>query len=359
MVAEIIDPIAKTRAMAHIETIKAIDPIDGADAIECVTVLGWKVVAQKAMGYKVGDKVIYFEIDSFIPNTVAPFLTKEGKEPKVFNGVPGERLKTVKLRGQLSQGLLMPLPAEMADEPEGTDLTERFNVQKWEQEVPAQLAGMARGNFPAQLRKTDQERIQNVYGRISRLVTDGKLRDEWIIEEKLEGSSMQVARINGEIHVCSRNLSLDLNQEGNSFVDVAKSERLIELLENVYTDHQVIALQGELIGPGIQGNIYKLDKPTFRLFDIYVDGRLITMPEMVEFENAAKAAGFELFMVPIMPAVVSIFSTGVTVDQILEKAQIPSALNPKQLAEGLVFKNVYDGDVSFKAISNAYLLKHG
>ena len=96
------------RKMATVRKINAIGPIEGADAIEVATVGGWKVVAQKGL-YNVGDLAVYFEIDSWIPNTLAPFLTKPGQHPKVFEGIEGERLRTIKLRGQISQGLLMPL----------------------------------------------------------------------------------------------------------------------------------------------------------------------------------------------------------------------------------------------------------
>ena len=99
------------RKLASIRRIADIQPIPGADAIEVCTIDGWKVVAQKAMGYKVGDLVVYFEIDSWIPHKIAPFLTKNAAIPKVFNGVEGERLKTIKLKGTTSQGLILPLSA--------------------------------------------------------------------------------------------------------------------------------------------------------------------------------------------------------------------------------------------------------
>ena len=94
------------RKLATIRKIDSLTPIEGADKIELATVGGWKVVAQKGL-YNVGDLAVYFEIDSWIPETLAPFLVK-GKEARVFEGVAGERLKTIKLRGQISQGLLMP-----------------------------------------------------------------------------------------------------------------------------------------------------------------------------------------------------------------------------------------------------------
>ena len=97
------------RKLASIRRISDIQPIPDADMIHVVTVDGWKVVAQKAMGYKVGDLVVYLEIDSWVPHTLAPFLTKNAAIPKVFNGIEGERLRTIRLKGQISQGLLMPL----------------------------------------------------------------------------------------------------------------------------------------------------------------------------------------------------------------------------------------------------------
>lgn len=97
------------RKMATIRRIDKIEPIEGADLIEAIKIGGWTVVAQKAMNYKVNDLVVYCEIDSFIPTSIAPFLTQPGKFPKEFNGVEGERLRTKKLKGIVSQGLLLPL----------------------------------------------------------------------------------------------------------------------------------------------------------------------------------------------------------------------------------------------------------
>ena len=96
------------RKMATIRRIDAIGPIDGADAIEVATVGGWKVVVKKGE-FKPDQLAVYCEIDSWIPSAVAPFLTKPGHFPKVYEGVEGEKLRTIKLRGQLSQGLLLPL----------------------------------------------------------------------------------------------------------------------------------------------------------------------------------------------------------------------------------------------------------
>jgi RNA ligase (TIGR02306 family) len=92
------------RKLASVRKIDEIRPIEGADAIEAAVVGGWVVVAKKSE-FTAGDLAVYLEIDSFVPTELAPFLTKPGHFPKEFNGVKGERLRTVKLRGQVSQGL--------------------------------------------------------------------------------------------------------------------------------------------------------------------------------------------------------------------------------------------------------------
>lgn len=157
------------RKLASVRKVTDILPIPDADAIECAIVGGgWPVVVKKGE-FQVGDLAIYFEIDSWIPHELAPFLSK-GKEPREYNGVKGERLKTVRLRGQLSQGLLLHISLKLNLDfsyhvtaferglQEGDDVTELLGIQKWEAPVPACLAGQVRGNFPSFLVKTDQER---------------------------------------------------------------------------------------------------------------------------------------------------------------------------------------------------------
>jgi RNA ligase (TIGR02306 family) len=197
------------RKLATIRKIEELNPIEGADKIELATVGGWKVVCQKGL-YNVGDLAVYFEIDSWIPHAVAPFLTKPEHFPKVFDGVEGERLKTIKLRGQLSQGLLMPL-AEISKFfsvtphwSEDEDVTEILGIKKWEKAIPAQLAGVCKGNFPSLIPKTDQERVQNLKKEIQ--AAQGLVFE---VTEKLEGSSMTCYLIDGEFGVCSRNMNLE------------------------------------------------------------------------------------------------------------------------------------------------------
>ena len=156
--------VVQTRPMATIERIIDIQPIPDADAIEVATVKGWKVVVKKDE-FKVDDLVTYCEIDSFIPNSLAAFLSK-GSEPREYNGVKGERLRTVRLRKQVSQGLILPLhpTCDMITSQlvEGLDVTTDLSIQKWEAPIATHLAGFTKGNFPSWGRKTDQERVENI-----------------------------------------------------------------------------------------------------------------------------------------------------------------------------------------------------
>ena len=146
------------RKLASVKVIEEVKAIPEADRICAYRVDGWWVVDTVGK-YQPGDLAVYCEIDSWIPSVIAPFLTKAGHFPKVFNDVEGERLKTVRLRKQLSQGLLMPLTYSNEDEgrvpvlaigailttvQEGDDLTEILGIQKWEAPVPAQLAGQSK-----------------------------------------------------------------------------------------------------------------------------------------------------------------------------------------------------------------------
>lgn len=342
----------KERKLASIRRIDAIEPIPNADAIEVAVVGGWKVVIRKGE-FSVNNLAVYCEIDSWIPHELAPFLTK-GKEPREFNGVKGERLRTIRLRGQLSQGLLLPLDAlgSFTEEfvTEGgefisSDVTELLGIQKWEAPVSAQLAGDVKGNFPAQIPKTDQERVQNLSAEIAAAAKEGQLFE---VTEKLEGSSMTCYLIDSEFGVCSRNL--DLKQtDTNTFWTTAVAENVEYQMRKFYPTWN-FAIQGELIGPGIQGNIYKLDKPRFYVYDIYDINRGEYL-RPYECQSACIAMG--LNHVPVI-AVSKDLSIG-TVDELLLWAEGPSKLNPAQEREGIVFKSE-SSSFSFKAISNKYLM---
>lgn len=336
------------RKLATIRKIAAIEPIEGADAIEVAVVDGWKVVVKKGE-FQVDSLAVYLEIDSWVPTELAPFLSK-GKEPREFEGVKGERLRTVKLRGQLSQGLLLPISncIEIAGctsaIQEGDDWTEHLGILKWERPMNAQLAGMARGNFPALVPKTDQERIQN----LTRSFEQYQL-DSWSITEKLDGSSCTFYLDDEDVfHVCSRNLDLK-EDEANSFWKVARKFQIEDIMRRNFM--KGMAIQGEMIGEGIQGNQYKTQLD-FYVYDMYNThtGQYI-LP--VQLKAACERIGLK--HVPILCEATEIKEQ--TIDSILTFAEGKSVLNGSE-REGVVFKSNTVHDRSFKAINNKWLLKN-
>lgn len=335
------------RAMATIRKIDAIDPIEGADQIEVATVGGWKVVVKKNE-FEVNSLAVYLEIDSWVPNELAPFLTK-GTEPREYNGIKGERLRTVKLRGQISQGLLLPLEPTCKNIEsllfEDLDVSVPLNVQKWERPIPAQLAGQVRGNFPALVPKTDQERIQNLSKQFDKF-----MEDTWSVTEKLDGSSCTFYLDDeDQFHVCSRNLDLK-EDENNSFWKTAKKYDIEGIMRR--NNMKGMAIQGEMIGEGIQGNQYKV------VLDFYVYDMYNTRTGEYILPSQLKAACERLGLnhVPILAEGVTL--VGSSIQTILSEAEGKSRLNGSE-REGIVFKSESVHDRSFKAISNKWLLKTG
>lgn len=335
------------RAMATIRKIDAIDPIEGADQIEVATVGGWKVVVKKNE-FEVNSLAVYLEIDSWVPNELAPFLTK-GTEPREYNGIKGERLRTVKLRGQISQGLLLPLEPTCKNIEslllEDLDVSVPLNVQKWERPIPAQLAGQVRGNFPALVPKTDQERIQNLSKQFDKF-----MEDTWSVTEKLDGSSCTFYLDDeDQFHVCSRNLDLK-EDENNSFWKTAKKYDIEGIMRR--NSMQGMAIQGEMIGEGIQGNQYKV------VLDFYVYDMYNTRTGEYILPSQLKAACERLGLnhVPILAEGITL--VGSSIQSILSEAEGKSRLNGSE-REGIVFKSESVHDRSFKAISNKWLLKTG
>jgi RNA ligase (TIGR02306 family) len=340
------------RMMAWIAKINEVAPIPNADSIEAYRVGGWWVVDKKD-AYKINDLVVYVSIDSWIPHAVAPFLSK-GQEPREFNGVKGERLRTVKLRGTTSQGLLLPLSIlprslgfEFATDKAGDDVSAALGIQKWEAPIPAQLAGDVEGAFPSVIPKTDQERIQNLTEELKTWQSNNDFT--WEVTEKCDGSSMTVFVHGDREGVCSRNWALK-ETAGNTLWTVARRERLIEKIRQ---SGRNLALQGELIGEGIQNNAYNVKGQDFRLFDIYdIDRGEYLSP--LERRVFAETHGIKHVPVFATEMVIEEWVTG-----LLTMADGASVLNPNTNREGLVFKCNAPGGPSFKAISNKWLIKNG
>jgi RNA ligase (TIGR02306 family) len=305
----------------------------------------------KDVQHKVGDLVIYCEIDSFLPiREEFEFLRKSSF--KKMGDQEGFRLRTAKMKGQISQGLILPIfvlnppDTNIYVQPfEGLDVTEMLDIVKYEPPIPANLAGKVKGLFPSFLIKTDEERVQNIAVEYSALCFQSK--HQFYVTEKLDGSSATFYINNGEFGVCSRNLEL-LETENNSFWKVARE---LKLEENLRALEKNICLQGELIGEGIQGNPYGIKGQTIRFFSVYqIDSR--TRLGIKDLKDICFMIGLQT--VPILE---SNFLLPNTIEEMLQYAEGKSALNPKTEREGVVVRSL-DGTISFKAISNKFLLKN-
>lgn len=332
------------RKLATLKTIDNIEPIEGADKIELATVGGWKVVVGKDVGHKIGDLVVYCEVDSFLPIKEEFEFLRKSSYKKMLDQ-EGFRLKTIKLRGQLSQGLILPLAETFGDFSwtayEGMDVTERLGIVKYEPPIPAELAGQVKGAFPSFIRKTDEERIQNLTKEFE------TWKDKtFYVTEKLDGTSATYYYNNGEFGVCGRNWEY-LEDNTNTYWRVAR-----ELdLENKMRDFGInISIQGELIGEGIQGNPYKIKGQTLRIFNLFdIDLQQYHSLSMLE---AVIKNQFGLETVPVLD---KHYKLPNTVEEVLKYAEGKSELNPNFDREGVVIRSS-DKSISFKAISNQFLL---
>ena len=349
-----------TRKLASIRRVNNLAPIKGADRIEVATIDGWKVVVKKGE-FVVGDLCTYFEIDSWVPHSVAPFLTAVGKEPREYKGVKGQKLKTVKLRGQISQGLALKTNTWGLNE--GDDVTDRLGVMKWEPEESSERATGAgkkvwtAKNFPTHLfPKTDQERIQNVFHLRPKDHT-------YEVTAKLDGSSCSIFRHKGRLRVCSRNIELEIREKDDSWL-VSWLRRLIgkqprrKTVGNHFVDMALkvgrnvpdgYCFQGELCGPGIQDNYEKLEDFKFFVYDI-VNMETRTYLDPTTRRVVAFAKGFDH-----VPVISQEASYPESVEEAIALADSTPSVNRPD-AEGVVFKSNTDPNLSFKAISNQYLL---
>ncbi len=376
------------RKLASIQKVKEILPIEGADAIEIAVINSWKVVTKKGE-YNPGDFCIYCEIDSFLPvREEFEFLRKSSY--KKMGDLEGFRLKTIRLRGQISQGLILPLSVlegegEMkigiSQQPwgdhlqlgpyddsliidEGIDVTEILGIVKYEPPIPAELSGKVKGSFPGFIRKTDEERIQNMTKEFENMKSH-----KYYVTEKLDGSSATYYFRDGVFGVCSRNLELAdpgefqpgsvLCEDGverpkkeNTFWKIAKEFHIEEKLGTLKENY---AIQGELIGEGIQGNPYKIKGHKVMIFNVFnIDTQeYLGLDEMRNFLNKINIGQKPLELVPIIS---EDYNLPETIEDILSQAEGKSILNNQTEREGIVIRNK-DKTVSFKAISNNFLLK--
>ena len=379
------------RALAHIELVHDIEPIEGADFIELVHCLGWQCVANKGE-FKEGDKCVNIEIDSKVDTTKPVFEFMAKRDGKV---------KTIKLKGKLSQGLALALDKfdiDLSKYKVGEDVTKVLGITKIQTDEEKRLAResqdprIARANsrhkkfmkskfgkwlmrhkftrnillrllggkrakpkaWPDFITKTDEIRIENV---------PEQLNDKRPLEvtEKLDGTSTTffVKRKRGtkyEFGVCSRNVrQLDEKQacyhEYNIYWAMAKKYNVEEVLNklakmNNYPDH--IVLQGESIGK-VQGNPYKLDEDDFYAFNLIIDGR--------KLDSVAGEYILSEFGIKWVPILQTDFVCPDTMEEMKKLSSGKSVINTEVLREGCVYRDAKNTR-SFKNVDPIYLLKH-
>lgn len=349
------------RKLARIEQVSDLVPIEGADLIELAKIKGWQCVVKKGE-FKVGDLAMYFEIDSFLPeDSRYEFLRKNCF--KTNDDRSGFRLKTIRLRKQLSQGLLLPMKEfpEVTNPTEGMDCTQLLNVIKYEIPIPVSLRGEIKGNFPAHTPRTDQERIQNLDRQLWDLYKDIPFE----VTMKLDGTSCTFYYNNGDTGVCSRNLDLKKPEEGNTNVpvywDMATN---LDILERLKKYGKNISVQGEIVGLGIQGNPEGLTYKKFFCFDVYLQDekrhalpieRYQILKDLNSINNNTDVEPRIIDHVPVIEPQFHAFRY--RFDDLLKMASGPSIVS--KIREGIVFKSekLVDGQVfSFKVINNDYLL---
>jgi RNA ligase (TIGR02306 family) len=355
------------RKLASIRQIDEVKVHPNADSIELAIVGGWQCVVKKGE-FKAGDLCVYFEVDSVLPVRDEYEFLRKGCYTKKDWLPEGEgfRLKTIRLRGEYSQGLALPVKLfpevlnefhktrlpEPGEGPLPFDVTDILKVVKWDPPLNAQLQGMAKGNFPSFIPKTDQERAQNITREIASASAAGDLFEVTI---KLDGSSCTMFYNNGELGVCSRNLQLkdEEDNKDNSFVKMFNESGIKKALGTIGKN---IAIQGELMGPGIQGNIEGFSDALFFIYDVYDIDRMeyFKSSERIDYFNDLLATDVltegKVFHVPVESFGMTIPGT---IDELLAMAEGKS-INA-EVREGLVFKHC-DGGFSFKVISNTFLL---
>jgi RNA ligase (TIGR02306 family) len=338
----------EVRQLVKVVEVDEVNPIEGADAIEAVVVGGWTVVCKKGE-FKPGDRGLYFEIDSMLPLDDPRFEFLKERGVRTYEGKDYHRLKTVRLRGTISQGLLLPLgqfvPSEFIEGMrQGKWIHETLGILKYDETLPisAQTRADSAGAFPTYLgSKTDAERVQNLKGNWGRIKAES-----WYATEKIDGTSLSVFKKDGELIVCSRNWRV--KDTGNVYWQVVHAhEELFALM----TDG--CGIQGEIYGEGVQKNPLGLKGIHLGIFNYLDHGK----PVMIfNWPSAVKALSVPGYVIPLPE----------TLEEAIAQADgIKSQISPQRLAEGIVWTNAEGKQFPwlgnrhvFKVISNKYLLKH-
>jgi len=370
------------RKLATVQRCLEVLPIEGADRIELVKVLGWQCVIKKG-DFRPGDLGIYIEVDSVVPDTKVFDFMRERKF----------RVKTIKLRGQISQGLFMSFNSLGISGPhvEGTDLTDFLKITKYINPEDREVSFMAPKKkglfwklayripfirkfilnkvgssyaFPTHLvPKTDEERLQNLGDTFLETHKDVMVH----VTTKMDGQSGTFIWYKKKFSVASRNVWFPSHRKNNYWY-IADKVRMKDIMKEVFGKRN-IAIQGEICGPGIQGNKYKMKEACLFVFNIYDidEQRYFTFEEFCKFFANDCVYASEIGVVPSF-AVGPIGSFGLTVKDWTTMATQKSEWNEDTYDEGLVARSLdnkpfgvrgLNGKTfSFKVISPEFQLQH-
>ena len=344
------------RKLASVQRVWKIEPIEGADRIELAHVLGWQCVVNKSQ-IKPMDLAVYFEIDSFLP--IRPefeFLRSSSYRKTDIMG-EGFRLRTMRFRGQISQGLLLPINQFReipANAKVGDDVTEILNVKKWEIEEKATTGGTVIGTLPFDVPHTDETRIQAEPELLSDFANI-----EYYITTKMDGSSHSVSIDENGFHVTGHNY--EYKDDGKcAFYEFVKRDNIENKVCNYFKTNNFhsLTIQGEFCAPGIQSNRLKLAKPEWYVFTIRINGKRIGLRKMQKICDE-----MQLQMVPLEEVGTNLPEKYPTVESLLERADGEYPKGGKK--EGIVIRPtepIYceriSSSLSMKVVNNSYLLKN-
>ena len=344
------------RKLASIQRIWDIIPIDGADKIELAKVLGWQCVVNRGQ-FEKGDLAVYFEIDSFLPIRPEFEFMRSSSYKKTDIMGEGFKIRTMKFRGQISQGLVLPIstfPEIPADVELNTDVSDLLGVKKWEIEEVATTGGTVIGTLPMDVPHTDETRCQAE----PKLIQDFSGL-EYYITTKMDGSSHSVSIDEDGFHVTGHNY--EYKDDGtSSFYELVKRDNIEEKMNQYYSENglHLLTIQGELCAPGIQRNRLKLTRPEWYVFTVRINGKRVGLKKMQE---VCRDLGLQ--MVPLEEVGIDLPSKYPTVESLLERADGEYPNGGKK--EGIVIRPtepVYSERISaalsMKVVSNKYLLKN-
>lgn len=359
------------RNLASIQKIVKLEPIEGADKIEKATVLGWELVVKKGE-FKVDELCVYCEVDSVLPDKNEFEFLRERKF----------RIKTIKLKGQVSQGICFPITILPKDRYyEGDDVTETLGIIKYEtptekldrkqQEIKAGkvkkflmkyswfrniLYKPAKADFPKFIKKTDEDRIQ-----LFPNICETNKSVPFQVTEKVDGQSATYFVVNQDkkwfefwkekyvFGVCSRNFHL-IKEDNSTWWSIAKQLDIKNKLTNFIKIHgsKYIVVQGEIIGEGIQGNKYNIKGLDFYVFNTFTEHKIWDNDWLCAIWNSK---------FKIVPYLTGQYELKPTIKENVEFAKGNSFLLQNTLREGIVVRN-YDMNISFKIINPDFLLKY-